>query len=92
MLGKVLRKPEQSPAYTSLIFAHEMITSKNVKGRRGRHRKNLYDTILEDIKKANIDGLDNARDLATNSTLWENLRRTHQKRRSNRIPFNIDPT
>ena len=88
MLGKVLRKPELHPALSSLVFASDKIQDKEIKGRRGRPRKNLYDTILNDPRKYNLD-LDSARDAAKDNKGWENLLKSEVRtRKSQRLASN----
>lgn len=69
MLGRVLRQPEQNPARSSLLFAIK--SEKQVKGRRGRPRINLYSEILKDLNQANINIEDNEHtDYARDKTIW----------------------
>jgi len=53
MLGHVLRSDNSTPAYQSFLFA--AFGCKEFKGRRGRHRTNLFDIIVKkDLFKRNI--------------------------------------
>ena len=86
MLGKILRHSELNPAKASLIYANITINGKTIKGRRGKPRKNLYDTIKEDLKEVNLD-FETAKDVAADPKIWENLKNDSKKllRRSERI-------
>ena len=55
MIGKVFRLSELNPARSALVFAHNLISSKETRGRGGKHRKNLYDTIKEDLEKRRLN-------------------------------------
>lgn len=69
--------------------ASEKTNSKDVKGRRGRHRKNLLDTLMEDLKMVKIS-LEDAHDLAKDEQKWEKLKNNKQpERRSQRIAMKL---
>ena len=77
MLGKVLRSPENSPAYCSLIYAINS-TSKSttkLKGRVGRPQTNLLDLIENDLLTKGLELLDleSIKEIARNKTVWEKL-------------------
>ena len=48
MLGHVLRSPENSPAQSALCFSIDAMN--NLPGRVGRHRVNLLQVIIKDLK------------------------------------------
>ena len=50
-----MRSAENTPASTALVFA--AISQKNMIGRRGRHRINLWSVLRNDLKLRNI-GID----------------------------------
>ena len=52
LTGKVLRMDENTPAYTSLMFARK--SEKEFKAIRDRPPVNLYETILKDLKERNL--------------------------------------
>ena len=76
MLGHVLRSEENSPALLALRFAVER--SKKYKGRVGRHRCNLLDTIPHDLKTCylmlrNVFDFDNIKHIASDRVKWRKL-------------------
>lgn len=52
MLGHVLRSGEYTPAFLSFRFA--CLGSKQLKGRLGRPRSNLYDLVTKDLKTRSL--------------------------------------
>ena len=77
MLGKVLRSPENSPAYCSLIYAINA-TSKGttkLKGRVGRPQTNLLDLIENDLlmKGLKLQDVEGIKEFARNKTVWEKM-------------------
>ena len=85
MIGKVFRQSELNPARSALVFAHNLISSKETQGRRGRHRKNLYDTIKEDLEKRKLN-FNTVIDEAKDPQNWKNITNLKSKpRRSERI-------
>ena len=77
MLGKVLRSPENSPAYCSLIYAINS-TSKSttkLKSRVGRPQTNLLDLIENDLLTKGLELLDleSIKEIARNKTVWKKL-------------------
>ena len=76
MFGHILRSPENSPAFLALHFAIE--GANKYKGRIGRHRVNLLETLQKDLKERNLqlrNGKDllQLRDIARNRTNWRSL-------------------
>ena len=76
MLGHVLRSQENSPALLALRFAVE--GSKIYKGRVGRHRCNLLDTIRDDLKNRhlmlkNANDFENIKHIASDRVKWRKL-------------------
>ena len=59
MLGHILRSGNCTPAYQAFFFA--AVGCRNMKGRRGRHRTNLYDLIVKDLGERKLF-LNNERD------------------------------
>ncbi len=53
MLGHILRGQEDSPAYTSMLFA--INSDICMEGRRGRPCLNLLDVIRKDLTSRNLD-------------------------------------
>ena len=53
MLGHILRGPEDTPAYLSILFA--INADKTLTGRLGRPCLNLLDTFRKDLILRNID-------------------------------------
>ena len=53
MLGHILRGQEDSPAYTSMLFA--INSDIFMEGRRGRPCLNLLDVIRKDLTRRNLD-------------------------------------
>ena len=87
MLGHVLRSDNDTPAYQSFLFA--AFGCGNMKGRRGRHRNNLFDLIVKkdleyrNININNFEDFNNLVNLAKNKSGWTNLFNTrHIGRRS----------
>ena len=52
LLGHIMRSDNRTPAYQAFRFA--ALGSKDIKGRKGRHRTNLFDLILKDLTGKNI--------------------------------------
>ena len=80
MIGKILRQDELHPGLSALKFAHKIIKSTKVRGRKGRHRINLYDTIKMDIKNAGLnfetsDDMARAIELAKDEKKWNSFRK-----------------
>ena len=73
MVGKIFRQPELNPSHSAFIFAHNKINSKDLKGRKGRHRQNLYDLVIKDLTSVNLD-VESAKEAAKDSEEWENLK------------------
>ena len=76
MLGHVLRSQVNSPALLALRLAVE--GSKIYKGRVGRHRCNLLDTILDDLKNRNlmlknVNDFENIKHIASDRVKWRKL-------------------
>ena len=76
MLGYILRSGNGTPAFQSFMFA--VTGTSNLKGRRGRHRTNLFDTIINDLKSRGIlvrdqNELDNLIDIARDRDMWREL-------------------
>ena len=87
MLGHVLRSDNDTPAYQSFIFA--AFGCGNMKGRRGRHRNNLFDLIVKNdleyrnININNFEDFNNLVNLAKNKSEWTKLfKKRHIGRRS----------
>ena len=53
MLGHILRSPENTPAALALNYA--VCGTKELKGRRGRHKTNLLSIIKKDISRIPVD-------------------------------------
>ena len=73
MIGRTFRHEDMNPAYSAIQFAHNTITSKEIRGKTGRPRQNLYDTIKNDLKSANLD-FDPPRDLAKDEKVWNKMK------------------
>ena len=76
MLGHVLRSEENCPALLALRFAVE--GSKKYKGRVGRHRCNLLDTLRDDLKTRhmmlrNVIDFENIKHIASDRVKWRKL-------------------
>ena len=77
MLGHILRSNNDTPAYQSFLFA--AFGCMNLKGRRGRHRSNLYDLIVKrDLNKRHIylnneSDFENLVNLARDKIGWKAL-------------------
>ena len=85
MIGKVFRQSELNPARSALVFAHNLISSKETRGRRERHRKDLYDTIKEDLEKRKLN-FNTVIDEAKDPQNWKNIKNLKSKpMRSERI-------
>ena len=90
MLGHVLRSDNDTPAYQSFLFA--AFGCEEMKGRRGRHRSNLFDIIVKrDLLKIrnivlnDLDDFYNLVHLAKDKIGWRNLfEMRHIVRRSRR--------
>ena len=52
LLGHIMRSDNRTPAYQAFRFA--ALGSKDIKGRKGRHRTNLFDLILKHLTGKNI--------------------------------------
>ncbi len=73
MLGHILRSGNGTPEFQLFMFA--VTGTSNLKGRRGRHRTNLFDTIINDLKSRGIlvrdqNELDNLIDIARDRDMW----------------------
>ena len=53
------------------------ISSKKLEGRKGRHRINIYDDVIHDLKNVGLN-FESAMELAKNETEWE-LRKNYIK-------------
>ena len=62
-----MRQPAQNAAPSSLLFARVRIKSKEIKVRKGRHRKNLYDDMIQYLENVGLV-FESARELVTNQT------------------------
>ena len=78
MLGHVLRSDNNTPAYQSFLFA--AFGCAGMKGRRGRHRSNLFDLIVKkdllikrNIVLNDLDDFYNLVNLAKDRIGWRNL-------------------
>ena len=77
MLGHVLRSDNSTPAYQSFLFA--AFGCNNIKGRKGRHRTNLFDIIVKkDLHKRQIylnneDDFMNLVFLAQDRVKWKSI-------------------
>ena len=76
MLGHVLRSEENCPGLLALRFAVE--GSKRYKGRVGRHRCNLLDTLRDDLKTRhmmlrNVIDFENIKHIASDRVKWRKL-------------------
>ena len=76
MLGHVLRSDNCTPAYQSFMFA--AFGCNDLKGRKGRHRTNLFDIIVKDLNRRNIyikneDDFMNLVCLAQDRLKWKGL-------------------
>lgn len=77
MFDKVLRSPENSPDYCSLLYAINS-TSKSTtifKGRIGRPQTNLLDLIENDLKTKGVELLDiknleSIKEMARDKIVW----------------------
>ena len=87
-MGHVLRRDNDTPAYQSFLFA--AFGCENMKGRKGRHRNNLFDLIVKkdllEYRNINLNNFDDFYDLvnlAKNKSGWTKLFKTrHIGRRS----------
>ena len=76
MLGHVLRSGNGTPAFQSFKFA--VTGTTDLKGRIGRHRSNLFDLIMLDLKNRGIkvrneQELENLIEIANDRDLWRDL-------------------
>ena len=78
LFGHILRCDEMTPASLSLTFAAESLQS--LKGRRGRHRINLFNTLKADLASRNLnfniqscDDIRTLRDIAINRKFWKSV-------------------
>ena len=76
LLGHILRMDENCPASLALRYAVE--ASSSLKGRRGRPRTNLFNTIQADLKDHNIkfncvDDIFYLKSIAYNRANWRNM-------------------
>ncbi len=76
MLGHVLRSGNCTPAYQAFRFA--VTGTHQMKGRIGRHRTNLFDAIMNDLKCRDIEvgndvELNELVDIANDRKLWKEL-------------------
>ena len=76
LLGHILRMADNSPPVSALKFA--LTSSDMYKGRRGRPRISLLNTIQSDLKKYQLtlndmSDFDNLRQIAMNKTIWRNM-------------------
>ena len=76
LLGRVLRMDDSNPAIQSVKYA--ITSSQFLKGRLGRPRINLFNTIQGDLKDRGlalktIDDLDVVRSVAQDRVLWRNM-------------------
>ena len=76
MLGHILRRDENTPAQLALYFAVDADTT--MKGRVGRHQKNLFRILKEDLKKRKfllncVDNLESLKVLASDRMKWRRM-------------------
>jgi len=85
MLGHVLRQLEQNGASSSLVFAHKIIKSQEIKVQVGRNRQNLYDAIIKEIENVGL-AFESALELPSNEKEWEKKRDfVKENRKSQRL-------
>ena len=76
MIGHVLRSGNSTPAYQSFRFA--VTGTGHLKGRVGRHRTNLFDIVISDLKSRGILVRDEVElneliDIACDRKVWKDL-------------------
>lgn len=59
------------------LYVHTKINSKNLKGRKGRQRQNLYDVLIKNPTSVNL-GVESSREAAKDSKKRKNLK--HNKK------------
>ena len=76
MFGHVLRIGNCTPAFQAFRFA--VLGCGYLKGRRGRHRTNLFNFIINDLKDRSIylkgeNEFNNLVDIERDRTIWRQL-------------------
>ena len=76
LLGHILRSDDNTPASLALRFAISSV--EHLRGRVGRPRSNLLNTIQNDLKEhsielKNIDDLENLKFKAHDRVAWKNM-------------------